>query len=349
VIVSLPRRSHLWLIAASLAVALILACGGDKGNDDTSGGAETETRSELNSREPEIRDIELDTSLEKTYYDVEGTTTESIFSHIERNGPTDGEGKRGSGLTSVVWGYEWQGGPESASCPACDSECSIRSMTIKAEMVVTLPQHVDEDSLPPEIRGEWDAYAGSVAQHEQTHVDIYLDGAGAMREAMLAIGPMASCDELEVSIEQVWDEQQAQINNQQAVFHQQEFDRLAQQRAPIAAQIDANRAKINDLRSQVTTLDGVVTALRNEIDSLITAINDVDAQIKEINESSESSEDKQAKLIVLIQHRNALQASHNNAVDEHNAALAQREPVVAQRNQLINATNDLVDEFNWTR
>ena len=85
--------------------------------------------------------IELDTSLETTYYNVEGVTTESIFNNIERNGPTDGEGKRGSGLTSVVWGYEWQGGSDSGVC-------TIRSMTIQADMVVTLPEHLEADLLP---------------------------------------------------------------------------------------------------------------------------------------------------------------------------------------------------------
>jgi predicted secreted Zn-dependent protease len=344
VIVSQARRLELFFIAALAAAVLTVACGGGKDGDqrDNSGGSDRETNSQLNPREPEDSGIELDPSLETTYYQVEGTTTETIFSHIERNGPTDGEGERGSGLTSVVWGYEWQGGPEVGAC-------EIRSMTIKAEMVVTLPQHANPDSLPADIREDWDAYAQSVAVHEQTHVDIYEDGAGSIRERMLAIGSKRTCDELEAEIKLVWDEEQAGINARQAEFHQLEFDRLAQQRAPIAAQIDANRAKIDSLAGEIRTLDGVVVALRNELDSLSAELDGVDDQIKAVNESNESSQDKQAKLVVLVQQRNALQVRHNSAVDEHNAALAQREPLVTQRNQLINETNQLVDEFNWTR
>jgi predicted secreted Zn-dependent protease len=341
--VSLTKRLELWLIAV-LAVSLVVACGG---NDDAASGGEHQTTRELSPAEPSpsqpgTGEILLDTSLDPTYYDVEGTTTESIFSYIEQNGPTDGEGKRGSGLTTVVWGYEWQGGPEVG-------DCLIRSMTIKAEMVVTLPRHVNPDSLPGEIRDNWDAYAESVAVHEQTHVDIYEAGAEQIRARMLEIGPQESCDELETKIKAVWAEEQAAINNQQAVFHQQEFDRLAQRRAPIEAQINANREAIEDLKRRIATLDGAITALRNEIDSLIVQIAEIDQEIEDVNQSNEPSQDKQAKLEVLVQQRNALQARHNAVVDEHNAALTQREPLVAQRDQLIFETNELVDEFNWTR
>lgn len=342
-IVSLARRFEPWFYAAFAAVALTLACGGGDNNaSPTPRSGDTETSREFSRPDSGDVDIELDKSIGTTYYEVQGVTTESIFSYIERNGPTDGEGERGSGLTSVVWGYEWQGGPETG-------DCSIRSMTIKADMVVTLPQHADPDSLPADIRDDWDAYAAGVAVHEQTHVDIYNAGAEQIRQRMLEIGPLASCDELEAEIGRVWNEQQDQINSDQAKFHEQEFDRLAQQRAPIAAQIDANRAEINDLQGQIATLDGAVRALRSEIDSLIVQINDVDNQIKAVNESGESSQDKQAKLVVLVQQRNAVQSRHNAAVDEHNQALSDRGPLVAQLNQLINETNELVDEFNWTR
>jgi predicted secreted Zn-dependent protease len=325
---------------------VIVACGGGSEQPEATatavsgGGSESESRQELQPAEP--GGIELDTTLETNYYPVEGTTTESIFNHIERNGPTDGDGKRGSGLTSVVWGYEWQGGPETG-------QCAIRSMTIRAEMEVTLPQHVDPDSLPASIRDDWDAYATSVAVHEQKHVDIYNDGAETIRARMLAVGPKPNCDELEAEIKRVWAEEQAQINNMQAEFHQQEFDRLAQQRAPIATQIDANRVEIDSLQDQIDALDAEILELRSTIDALIFEIAHIDQEIKEVNDSEASPTDKQAQLIVLIQQRNSLQSRHNEAVDEHNDKLAQREPLVTKRSQLIDATNLLVDEFNWTR
>ena len=333
------RFRHLFL-AAFAAGVLALACGGSDGTQ--SGGGDSATTEELRGTDAVEATIDLDMSLDTNFYDVEGTTTESIFNHIERNGPTDGEGKRGSGLTSVVWGYEWQGGSEAGTC-------SIRTMTIKAEMVVTLPQHVNANSLPVDLQDDWQAYADSVEVHEQTHVDIYEDGAKRIRERMLAIGSMSNCDDLEDEIENVWSEEQNEINGLQAQFHELEFDRLAQQREPIATQIDANRAEINSLQVQIGVLDDQIADLRTDIDALVIQISDVDEEIKAVNASNESQVDKQAKLIVLIQQRNALQARHNDAVDEHNDALAERQPLVSRRTQLINETNALVDEFNWTR
>lgn len=341
--VSRPKRFEIWLLVIVAAAALTFACGGGSETPTSSSGVDTETDSQLSpGNDQPVGGIELDTSLETDYYQVEGTTTESIFNNIEQNGPTDGDGKRGSGLTSVVWGYEWQGGPEGG-------ECAIRSMTIKADMVVTLPQHVNVDSLPAEIADDWNAYTESVAQHEQTHVDIYEEGAKTIRERMLAIGLMSNCDELEAEIKLIWAEEQARINNQQAEFHQQEFDRLAQRRAPISAQIDANRVEIKALEDQIGPLDTLIKDLRTTIDELSIEIDNVDQAITVVNDSEQSAADKKQKLDVLIQQRNALLERHNDAVDSHNAALAQYESLVSQRNALIVETNKLVDEFNWTR
>jgi predicted secreted Zn-dependent protease len=325
-------------IVLLLLTAFLLgpACRQESGAPPSQGGSQTDsqlTGSEL---------IELKTTLSTTYYDVDGLSTEAIFNYIERYGPTDGEGKRGSGLTSVVWGYDWQGGPEG-------NDCAIRSMTIRAEMVVTLPRHVRSEQLPGPIRANWQKYAESVAEHEQTHVDIYEDGAGMLQQNMAKIGPQSSCDRLESEIKRVWTEGQNLINAQQASFHSDEYARLARQREPLSARIDQNRAEIARLQRQI---DGVTRQLRDlssEIEALASDIDDIDDQVKKINESQQSPQDKQAQLVVLLQHRNALQVRHNAAVDEHNAILAARNDAAKIRDGLITETNQLVEQFNWTR
>lgn len=339
VTVSLASRFKLIFCAALLIAAFAAACGGSSDADPTpTVRGSSETTSELSRAAV----IALETSVETEYYTVEGQTTEAIFGFIEREGPTDGEGKRGSGLTSVTWGYEWEGGPESG-------DCSIRSMTISAEIVVTLPRHVAPDTLPQQIGANWDSYAAGVAEHEQRHIDIYEQGAQELKQRMKEIGAFPSCDALENEIKRVWAEEQSAINERQSEFHDQEFERLSGQREPLAAQIDANRARIDDLSAQIRALDEFLTTKRSEIESLATSIEEVDAQIRAVNESSGSLPDKQAQLTVLVQQRNALQSAHNAAVDEHNRALGDREALVAQRSQLIGDTNELVELFNWTR
>jgi predicted secreted Zn-dependent protease len=337
--VPIPRRLAPFISALFAAVfVLAVACGGDGATPPapTQGGTQTSTQLDGAQR------IELFTTLETLYYDVEGLTTEAIFNYIERHGPTDGEGKRGSGLTSVVWGYEWQGGPAS-------SRCSIRSMTIRADMQVTLPRHANEAALSPSIRRNWQNYAESVAVHEQTHVDIYEEGASELKARMEAIGPQDSCDKLEAEIKRTWSEQQNRINARQAAFHNDEFDRLARQRAPLAAKIDLNRSEINALQREIDGLQRTIGGLARDIERIAAEIAAVDSQIRAVNESSLSPQDKQAQLLVLVQQRNALQGRHNEAVDEHNSAIDDWQDGVARRDALINETNQLVELFNWTR
>ena len=316
----------------------VASCRGEGRGPASSGQSDTQTESQLDGSEL----IELRTTLETTYYEVDGLNTEAIFNYIERYGPTDGEGKRGSGLTSVVWGYEWQGGPD-------NGDCAITSMTIKAEMVVTLPQHIRPDQLAQGTRANWDNYAGSVEMHEQTHVQIYEDGAEELKGSMAKIGSQKTCDQLESEIKRVWTEGQNRINGRQAAFHSEEYARLARQREPLSARIDSNRAEIATLQRQVDSLGRTLRDLSSQIEGLSVEIKAIDDQVKKINESQQSPQDKQAQLVVLLQQRNALQGRHNQAVDLHNNALADRNELVKTRDDLISETNRLVDQFNWTR
>lgn len=335
---SFLKPSRLFLATALFVLALGAACGGGGNGGSNTGEGGSQTDSQLDGSDL----IDLKTTLETTYYDVDGLTTEAIFSYIERNGPTDGEGKRGSGLTSVVWGYEWQAGPES-------NDCAIGSMTIKADMVVTLPRHIHEEQLPAGVRSHWDAYAKGVETHEQTHVQIYEDGAQELRRSMAKIGPQKTCDQLESEIKRVWTEGQNRINARQASFHSDEYARLARQREPLSDKIDDNRAEIGSLQRQIDALGRKIRDLSGDISELEGDIGTIDEQVKKVNESSQSPQDKQAQLVVLLQQRNALQVRHNDDVEEHNQALDGRAALVKQRDDLINATNDLVDLFNWTR
>jgi predicted secreted Zn-dependent protease len=330
------QLKYILAICALGLAALASACGGTGGPTTAKGGSQTS--SQLDGADF----IDLKTTLQTTYYDVEGLSTDAIFNYIERNGPTDGEGKRGSGLTSVVWGYEWEGGPE-------DGECEISSMTIKAEMVVTLPRHLRPDDLPASIRSYWDNYAGGVAEHEQTHVDIYEDGALELQRDMAKIGAQKTCDGLEAEIKRVWTEGQDRINARQADFHEEEYARLARERGPLSEKIDENREEIASLQRRIDSLAREIRALSDEIEDLVADIAEIDKQVEEVNQSSQLPQDKQAQLVVLLQQRNALQGRHNDAVDDHNDALGDRNTLVRQRDNLISDTNELVTRFNWTR
>jgi predicted secreted Zn-dependent protease len=329
--VSYPRRivPISWFLP--IVFVILTACG--------SGGATPEATSTVDISQQRVH---METTVATVYYEVHGTTTESIFSYIEQNGPTDGEGQRGSGLTSVIWGYEWQGGE-------AGKDCAIRSMTIRADMTVTVPRHSALDVLSESTRRNWSRYAEGVTVHEQTHVGIYEDGARSLQRQMQALPAQPTCDELERQIGLVWAHEQAQINQEQAQFHVDEASRLERERQPLAARIDQNRTELASVQRQIGTLDQNVRTYRADIDAMEKRIADYEAEIALIEQSNLPPAEKQAQLFTLVQRRNAEITRHNDVVEEHNTALRRRGELATTHGTLLAQTNELVEMYNWAR
>jgi predicted secreted Zn-dependent protease len=286
----------------------------------------------------------LETSQVTSYYDVQGLTTEDIFHFIEGNGPTLEDGARGSGITSVVWAYDWTGSQDGGGC-------KIDSMTVRADIAVLLPRHANEAALPPGLRDNWEKYETGVTIHEQRHVDIYLDGADDIKAVMSEIGRQKDCQVLDSRVASAWSEEQTRINGLQQAFHREEDMRLAARRGPLEAQIQANRAKLSTLQSQISTLDRRITSLKAELSSLDVQLDSVEAQIKQITEQFPGvlPDTVHSRLEGLVIQRNELLASYNTRVDVHNGALADRTALVAEYDPLLATTNALVEDFNWSR
>jgi predicted secreted Zn-dependent protease len=329
--VSYPRRigSFAWLLP--IAFVILTACGSSRAAPEP-----TPTVDVGQQR------VHMETTVATVFYEVQGTTTEAIFSYIEQNGPTDGEGQRGSGLTSVIWGYEWQGGQ-------AGKDCAIRSMTIRADMTVTLPRHASLELLAESTRRNWSRYAEGVAVHEQTHVDIYKDGARSVQRLMQELPAQSTCDELERRIGLVWAQEQARINQEQAQFHIDEASRLDRERQPLAARIDQNRTELASLERQIGALDQTVRVLRADIDAMEKRIRDYEADITRVEESNLPPAQKQEQVLALVQKRNAEITRHNEKVEDHNAALTRRGELAATRSTLLAQTNELVETYNWAR
>jgi predicted secreted Zn-dependent protease len=321
-------------------IFLVVACGG--GNDDIAGNGTPVASGSGTAVESE--GVRLQTSQVTSYYDVQGLTTEDIFRYIEANGPTLEDGTRGSGITSVVWAYDWTGSQDGGGC-------KIDSMTIRADIAVLLPRHASEAALPPALRENWDKYETGVAIHEQRHVDIYLGGANDIKAVMSEIGRQEDCQVLETRVASVWSDEQTRINDLQQAFHREEDTRLAARRAPLEAQIQANRSKLSTLQSQISTLDRRITSLKSELASLDVQLDNIEAQIKQITEQFPGvlPDTVHSRLEALVIERNELLVSYNTRVDAHNGALANRATLLAEYDPLLAATNALVEDFNWSR
>lgn len=296
---------------------------------------------------PQRDRVMLKTSSSTQYYSVRGTTTSVIFDDIERNGLFDTKGRRAVGLTSGKWSIDWKSVETTRP-----STCSLESMTIALNLVVTLPRHDLPNDLSRDIRANWQRFAASVAAHEQRHVDIYLNGAKTMKTRMEAILPTSSsCSELERVVRSIWTSQQAETERVQDDFHIEDEARTQNDRKPLQVQIDANRRRLTVIDSELQGIDQTLDNLKRQRDTTHARIDAVKAEMAKSGVSlpkcSQSS--LTTSIQALCQQYNALAAAYNALTDEYNGTASRRNNLADEHHRVVVVTNDLIEAFNWTR
>ena len=147
---------------------------------------------------PPRQPVGVETSVSTGYHPVRGTTTAAIFTAIDANGLVETSGQRAVGMTSVEWKLT-SGDVDVRAVP-----CVFPSLTVTLHLVVMLPRHETPDDLPADLRDRWERFVARVAAHEQRHVDIYLEGAKAMKARLEATRTAVSCADLEKAIDADW-------------------------------------------------------------------------------------------------------------------------------------------------
>jgi predicted secreted Zn-dependent protease len=293
---------------------------------------------------PEER-IRVEVTTGRQTYPVFGDTAEEIFAYIEANGPVDDKGQRKSGVTHYKARLEWTSRRDQRAC-------MIGSMTIHVDLQVTLPALDPSSRLPAALRPKWNDFAEDVRVHEQRHVDIYLDGAGEIKERMLAIQPATGCSQLEVAVNSTWDGQQAIIDDAQERFDEDESIRIEGTRAPLKSRIDANRARLDGLLAQLNGLQSSLNTLSSQISPLKALLDDLKARMKAIEDSapgaSVPSEQFKDYESIVTQYNNLL-PSFNALIGQYNSQAEQYDNLAKEAEALRNQTNQLVEQYNWAR
>jgi predicted secreted Zn-dependent protease len=201
----------------------------------------------------------VETSVSTTYYSVRGTTTAAIFAAIDANGLVEKTGQRAVGVTSAEWKLT------SGDVDARVMPCVFPSLTVMLHLAVTLPRHEAPEALPTDVRGRWESFVARVAAHEQRHVDIYLDGAKAMKARLEATRTSVSCADLEKAIDAAWRAEQAVVERAQAEFHAADETTAQSQRASLQARLDDARARLEPLDAEIRRLDTELADLRRQV------------------------------------------------------------------------------------
>ncbi len=203
----------------------------------------------------------VETSVSTRYYPVRGTTTAAIFAAIDANGLADTRGQRAVGVTFAEWKLT-SGDVDVRAVP-----CVFPSLTVRLDLVVTLPRHEAPEMLPAELRDRWERFAARVGAHEQRHVDIYLDGAKAMKERLEGTRTTVSCADLEKAIDAAWRAQQADIERAQTEFHGADESTARSEREALQARLDSTRARLEPAEAEIRRLDAELADLRRQVDA----------------------------------------------------------------------------------
>jgi predicted secreted Zn-dependent protease len=223
---------------------------------------------------PPQQPVAVETSVSTRYYPVRGTTTQAIFAAIDANGLVETRGQRALGLTSTDWKLN-SGEVDVRAVP-----CVFPSLTVTLHLAVMLPRHETPDELPADLRDRWERFVARVAAHEQRHVDIYLEGANAMKTRLEATRTAVSCADLEKAIDAAWRAGQADIERAQAEFHADDETRTRSEREALQARLDGTRAQLEPMSAEIRRLDAELADLRRQVDAgradLVAQHNDLD-------------------------------------------------------------------------
>ena len=186
------------------------------------------------------------------YFSVGGDTTTEILASLETNSPRQENHRRAAGVTSASG--------------SLGVECSPYTVTIDLDIVVTLPQHDHPDRLPEDLKLRWRRLVASITAHEQRHVEIFVDGARAMKRHVEAIPISRPCRDLQQEIQTIWARQAKDTNAAQDKFDTDDAERVEIDRKPLRTQIEANQARLAAIESEIRDLERTGEDLRRQIE-----------------------------------------------------------------------------------
>lgn len=192
--------------------------------------------------------VEINKSTE--YFMVSGETTSAIFRSIASNGPKIGSDHA---LGSVLGQWDLY---------RVVSSCSVRSMTVTLDIVVTLPGRLE--TTQRDLRDRWGQFTRAIEKHEQQHVDIYLDAAEEMQRQMFALdGSCASAD----AVDRIFAEQTDLTERAQDEFDRDDERDIANRRLPMKSRIETNEARLDELNRQIESAEANLSSIKRQLDS----------------------------------------------------------------------------------
>lgn len=120
-------------------------------------------------------------TVERTSYEVTGTTTTALRASLDRSRPADPEGERFDAVTTwfVTWDFNYS--------PRPGGPCEMDSVKTKVDVHVVLPRWTDQRQADAALRERWKRYESALLRHEQGHETIAIRAARAIQTTLIAL------------------------------------------------------------------------------------------------------------------------------------------------------------------
>ncbi|MEH6565874.1 MAG: DUF922 domain-containing protein [Halopseudomonas sp.] len=115
-------------------------------------------------------------------FDVQGNTLDTIRASLNRD--------RQHSASRVDWHFTWESTP---------GQCRLSSASTEVSVTSHMPRLLPDATRPASVQQQWDSYLLALQAHQDGHVELALDYARQIEQALLALPPQTSCEQLSQS------------------------------------------------------------------------------------------------------------------------------------------------------
>ena len=163
--------------------------------------------------------IELNATIE--YYDVSAPSFAKLAKRIKAAAPPDENGKTSVSSTQSTWKV----GISTTTLPV---QCRTESVTMKLNVVTTMPRWLEFDKAPHLEQDAWEKYQAGLRAHADGHIDIDVNTVSAIRDAILSVPSAANCDVLKSAMAQEASNAEASFTKAHANYDKETKDGRSQ-------------------------------------------------------------------------------------------------------------------------
>ena len=113
-------------------------------------------------------------------FDVSGATVDTIRASLNRN--------RQHSANRVNWNFRWESTP---------GQCRITEATTDVSVTAYIPQLQPDPQRTASVQAQWDSYLLALQLHHDGHVELAMNAARQIEQAIQNLPPAASCEQLQ--------------------------------------------------------------------------------------------------------------------------------------------------------